>query len=93
MKKMNMFLLWSVPFKQFGSDSDSHYMQYHIKIHQINDKQKLAKVIIYWLNSFPSKIGVFRTMSFETIVQGRSKPDMIKERISFGSYVVVYTKK
>ena len=54
--------------------------------------QCLVEGIIYWINYFPSKVGVFRTMRPATIVQGIPNAYNSKERIIFEAYAMLYTK-
>jgi len=46
--------------------------------------------VLKWLSVFPSKNGVFKTLSRATIVAGKSLPDIYDKRITFGSYALVY---
>ena len=43
-----------------------------------------------WINAFPSLVGVSKTMSPSTIVQGLPKPNMKYKRIVYGSHALVY---
>ena len=43
------------------------------------------------LNNFPFKKSISQTISPSTIVKGKSKIDLSTEKISFGSYLLVYT--
>ena len=53
----------------------------------------LVEGIFYWLNYFPIKRGVCRTIGTDTILQGETKPYMSKDIIIFGAYDMVYTRK
>ena len=44
-----------------------------------------------WLNLFPSKNGISKTMSISTIVKGRRKPVFNKKTVPFGAYFTIYT--
>ena len=52
--------------------------------------EALIKVVIRWLNAFPSKNSISDTMSPAMIVEGKQNPDMSLKRISFGSHAMVY---
>ena len=53
--------------------------------------RSLSETIIEVLNAFPSKNGVFDTISSFTIVEGKPKTGFEEKMISFGSYALVYT--
>jgi hypothetical protein len=50
----------------------------------------MVKGVIDMLNDFPSSNGVSQTLSPNTIVLGKGKPDFNKPRIAFGAYAMVY---
>ena len=50
----------------------------------------LVTSAVKWINAFPNKTGISRTMSPSTIVLGLPKPNMKFKRIVFGSYAMVY---
>ena len=52
--------------------------------------RSLIEAITEVLNAFPSKTGISSTLSPATIVEGKPKPDLSKEMITFGSYALVY---
>ena len=52
--------------------------------------QSLIEAIAEVLNAFPSKNGISRTLSPTTIVEGKSKFDLIRAMIPFGLYALVY---
>ena len=46
---------------------------------------------VKWINIFPNKTGISRTMRPSTIVLGLPKPNMKFKRIAFGLNAMVYT--
>ena len=52
--------------------------------------QSLIATVVKWLNAFPSKNGISKTMSPSNIVEGKPNPDFNNKRIVFGSYALVY---
>ena len=52
----------------------------------------LIEAIVYVLNSFPSKKGIFRTISSIMLVEGRTSPDFFQKMISYGAYALVYSR-
>ena len=50
----------------------------------------LVHAAVKWINVFPSKNGVSKSMSPATIVLGSPKPNMKYKRIVFGSYAMAY---
>ena len=52
----------------------------------------LVELVIYWLNSFPSKGSVSETLSPANLVTGRAAPDFNKGYIQFGAYAWVHVK-
>jgi hypothetical protein len=52
--------------------------------------QALVATVIKWLNVFPNKNGISRTMSPSSIVEGKPNPDFNTKRIVYGSYAMVY---
>ena len=52
----------------------------------------LAEYAIYWINTFSPQNGVSSTISPATIVLGRSKPDLKHDRITSGSYALVFVR-
>ena len=53
--------------------------------------QGLIAYVIKWINAFPSRTGISKTMSPSNIVEGKPKPDFTHKLIFFGSYAIVYT--
>ena len=51
----------------------------------------LIKVVIRWLDAFPSKNSISNTLSPSMVVEGKNNPDMSLKRISFGSHTTVHT--
>ena len=51
----------------------------------------LMESVCKWLNAFPGKTGVSKTISPSTIVEGKPKPNMNNKHIVFGSYAIAYT--
>jgi hypothetical protein len=52
--------------------------------------QVLVATVVKWLNAFPNKNGISRTMSPSSIVEGKTNPDFNTKRIVYGSYAMVY---
>jgi hypothetical protein len=52
--------------------------------------QSLLATVVKWLNAFPNKNGISRTMSPSNIVEGKPNPDFNIKRIVYGSYAMVY---
>ena len=53
--------------------------------------QPFIPCVVKWLNEFPIKGGISKTMSPSMIVKGKPNTDFNQERIVFGSYDLVYT--
>ena len=53
--------------------------------------KSLISCVVKWLNAFPTKCGMSKTMSSSMIVKGKPNPDFNQKRIVFGSYALVYT--
>ena len=51
----------------------------------------LMESVCKWLNAFPGKTGVSKTISPSTIVEGKPKPNMSNKHIVFGYYAISYT--
>ena len=52
----------------------------------------LVENVVHWLNAFPLKNGISKTLSPATIVMGSPKPDFNKDKVAWGSYVMAYTQ-
>ena len=50
----------------------------------------LVMGVVKWMNTFPNKAGISRTMSPSTIIVGLLKPKMKFKRIIFESHVMFY---
>ena len=53
--------------------------------------KSLMERIIYWLNGFPSDIGISSTTSPAAIIEGSPHPDFSQKHIAFGAYSMVHT--
>ena len=52
--------------------------------------QSLVKVAVDLLNYLPSKNSIYDTKIPSAIAEGRQKMDIAKNKIKFGSYLLVY---
>ena len=52
--------------------------------------RSIVESSVTWLNAFPAKEGVSKTMSPSAIVLGSPKPDYNKLKLTFGAYAQVY---
>ena len=53
--------------------------------------QSLISCLVKWLNEFPTKSVISKTMIPSMIVEGKTNTDFNLERIVFGSYYLVHT--
>ena len=60
-------------------------------VYQAYDKL-MVESVIHWLNAFPFKSGISKTMGPSTIVLGKPAPDVSKKGVIFGSYVMGFKK-
>lgn len=76
MKERSRSTCHAVPYKRYTKLMTKHLMKY----------------ITEWLNMFPSENSVSKSMSPASIVEGIGKPDMKKNRVPFGTYVMLYSE-
>ena len=53
--------------------------------------KSLVEGVVGMMNAFPSKQGISDTLSPSTIVEGKSKLDLKRKIITFGTYALIYT--